>query len=123
MATTKVHTAVANGLTMTAGAGDVNSTAVTMDTHYGASLSAKLTNGATGPTVAGQIQIQVSQDNSEWYDFGGALVGDTANSAVVSWGGIDIPIGVEFVRIVTGSNTGQNVTADVDVSSVSVIDA
>lgn len=108
---------------MTAAAGDVTSSVVTMDTHYGASISCKLTNGATGPTVAGQVQIQVSQDNTEWYDFGGPLIGDTPNSAVVSWGGIEIPIGVEFLRVVTGSNTGQDITADIDVSSVSVIDA
>ncbi len=123
MATTKVFTALANAVTLTAGAGDTTSSAVTMDTHYGASLSIKLTNGGSAPTTPAQVQIQVSQDNSEWYDFGGALVGSVTNSAVVSWGGIDIPIGIEFLRIVSGSNTVQNVTLDADVSSVSVIDA
>lgn len=123
MATTKVFTALANALTMTAAAGDVTSSVVTMDTHYGATISCKLTNGGTGPTIAAQVQIEVSQDNSEWYQFGGPLVGGLTASQVVSWGGIDIPFGVEFLRVVTGSNTGQAVTADIDVSSVSVIDA
>jgi hypothetical protein len=120
MATTKAVTAMENGLTLTAGAGDDTGTAVTLDDGYGAQISLKLTNGATGPTVAAQIQIQVSQDNSEWYSFGGPLVGNTDNSGVSSWS-VEIPIGVEYVRTVQGSNTGQNVTCDIDLSEVTAV--
>lgn len=121
MATTKAVTAIWSGTTLTAGAGDTTATAVTLDDGYGAALHVKLTNGATGPTVAAQVQIQVSADNTEWFNFGGALVGSTTNSAVSQWGGIDIPIGVEYLRLVAGSNTGQNVTVDADISEVTAV--
>lgn len=121
MATTKTVTAVFNAQTLTAGAADTTSTAVTLDTGYGASLHIKLTNGATGPTLAAQVQIQVSADNTEWYDFGGPLVGNVDNNGMVSWGGIEIPIGIEYLKLVAGSNTGQNVTVDADISEVSAV--
>ena len=120
MATTKVVTAIASGLTMTAGAGDVTSSVVTLDDGYGATMGLKITNGATAPTVAGQIVIETSQDNSEFFQFGGALVGSTTNSEVSSWV-VNIPIGVEYLRIVTGSNTAQDTTADVDISEVTEV--
>jgi len=120
MAATKAVTAMENGLTLTAGAGDDTGTAVDLSAGYGAQISLKLSNAATGPTIAAQIQIQVSQDDSEYYDFGGPLVGSTANSAVSSWS-TEIPIGVEYVRTVQGSNTGQNVTCDIDLSNVTAV--
>lgn len=120
MGTTKVVTAMESSLTLTAGAGDDTGAAVTLDSGYGAQIGLKITNGGTGPTVAGQIQIQVSQDNSEWYNFGGALVGSTTASAVTSWS-VQIPIGVEYVRTVQGSNTGQDVVVDIDLSEVTAI--
>lgn len=121
MASTKAVTAIWSGTTLTAGAADTTSSAVVLDDGYGASLHIKLTNGATGPTVAAQVLIQVSADNSEWYDFGRALVGLTTNSGVASWGGIEIPIGVEYLRLVAGSNTVQNVTVDADISEVTAL--
>lgn len=121
MASTKAVTAIWSSQTLTAGAGDTTSSAVDLSDGYGAALHIKLTNGATGPTVAAQVQIQVSADNSEYYNFGGALKGGTANSGVYSWGGIDIPVGVEYVKLVAGSNTGQNVTVDADISEVTAL--
>jgi len=121
MATTKAFTAIWNAVTLTASSGDTTSSAVTLDDGYGAALHIKLTNGATGPTIPAQVQIQASGDNSEWYDIGGILVGGTGNAEVVSWGSIVIPIGVEFLRLVGGSNTGQNVTVDADLSEVTAI--
>lgn len=121
MATTKNLTAIWSSQTLTAGSGDTTSSAVTLDDGYGAALGIKLTNGATGPTVPAQVQIQVSQDNSEWYNFGPPLVGVTDNNGVESWGGIEIPMGVEYVRLVAGSNTGQSVTVDADISEVTAI--
>jgi len=120
MATTKAVTAIANGLTMTASAGDVTSSSVNIDTGYGGVISVKITNGATGPTVAGQCQVQTSSDDSEYYDFGGPLVGLTSNSGIASWV-LEVPMGVEYIRIVTGSNTGQNTTADVDLTNVTAV--
>ena len=120
MASTKIVTAIWNAQTLTAGAGDTTSTAVVLDDGYGAQLHVKLTNGATGPTVAAQVQIQVSADNSEWYKFGPALKGLTSNSGIESWS-IEVPIGVEYLRLVGGSNTGQNVTVEADISEVTAL--
>jgi hypothetical protein len=39
----------------------------------------------------------------------------------VSWAGIEIPIGVKYLRLVAGSNTGQNVTVDADISEVTAL--
>ena len=121
MATTKAFTAIWNAQSLTAGGGDTTSSAQTIDTGYGAAVHIKLTNGATGPTVAAQVQIETSGDNSEWYAMGGPLVGLTSNNGIASWGAIEIPIGVEYVRLVAGSNTGQAVTVDADISNVTAI--
>lgn len=121
MASTKAVTAIWSGTTLTAGAGDTTSSAVTLDDGYGAALHIKLTNGGTGPTIAAEVVIEVSADNSEWYHFSAPLKGSTGNSAVLSWGGIDIPIGVEYLRLKAGSNTGQDVTVDADISEVTAV--
>lgn len=120
MASTKVVTVLHNNVTLTAGAGNTTATGVALDDGYGAQLHLKLTNGATGPTIAAQIQIQLSPDDTNYYDYGGPLVGSTTNSAVSSWS-VEIPIGAEFVRTVSGSNTGQNVTIRAELSEVTAV--
>ncbi len=118
MASTKAVTVLWNAQSLTAGAGDATSALATLDDGYGAALHIKLTNGATGPTIAAQVQIEVSADNSEWYEFGGVMQAGVGNDDVVSWGGINIPIGVEYLRLVAGSNTDQAVVVDADISEV-----
>lgn len=121
MASTKVVTAIWNANALVAGASDETSDVQTLDDGYGACLHVKITNGATGPTVAAKCQIQVSADNSEWYNFGPPLQSLTGNSVVTQWGAIDIPIGVEYLRLVAGSNTGQAVTIDADITEVTAL--
>lgn len=121
MATTKAVTAIWSGTTLTASAGDTTSSAVNLTDGYGATLNIKITNGATGPTVAAQVQIQFSEDNSEYYNHGGPLVAGTGNSEVTSWAGIVVPLSTQYVRLVAGSNTGQNVTVDSDLSETTAI--
>jgi hypothetical protein len=120
MASSKTVTVVRNNVTMTAGAGDSTSSSTDLTDGYGATALVKLTNGGTGPTVAAQVQIQVSGDDSNYYDYGGPLVGNTDNSGVESWA-IDIPASVEYVQFVSGSNTGQDVTLRVEVNELSKI--
>lgn len=120
MATTKTRTSIWSAQTLTAGAANTTSSAVDISTGYGAALTIKLTNGATGPTVPAQVQVEVSNDNSGFMKFGGPLVATTTNSDVSSWG-VEIPIGYKYVRLVAGSNTAQNVTADADISNVTAI--
>ena len=122
MASTKSVTAIWSGETFTAGSTHADSSAVILDDGYGAALHMKITNGATGPTIPLTLQVWVSADNTEWYKFGGELSGTTTNSDVVSWGGIEIPFGVEYIKIAPGTtNTGQNVTVDVDISEITAI--
>ena len=121
MASTKVYAEIWAAQNLAAAAGDTTSGVQTLDDGYGAALYIKLTNGGTGPTIAAQVQIQVSGDNAEYYDFGPALVGGLTIAGVYDWGGIVIPIGVEYLRLVAGSNTGQNVAVDADISEVTAL--
>ncbi len=122
MATTKAFTAIFNGETFTAGSDHADSSVITLDDGYGASLHIKITNGGTGPTVALSLQIWVSGDNSEFYKFGGELQSDTDNSGEYSWGGIEIPMGVEYLKIAPATtNTGEDVTVDADISEVTAV--
>jgi hypothetical protein len=121
MATTKEVTVLFNTETLTAGAGDETSALATLDDGYGAALNVKITNGVAGPTLPAQVQIEVSSDNVEWYEFGSPVVGSVENDAVESWGGIAIPVGVEYLRLLAGSNTGQDVVIEVDISEVTAI--
>jgi hypothetical protein len=119
MASTKTRTALHTGTALTAGAASITSAAVDLSANYGAIVDIRLTNGGTAPTVAAQVQVQVAADaaGTLWVNFGGPLGGSTTANAVSSWS-VDIPIGVAAVRTVSGSNTGQAVTLDADVSGV-----
>src|SRR4051812_19948449 len=121
MALTKSNTNIWNGTTLTAGAGDTTSSAVDLTASYGASVSFKITNGATGPTIPAQVLIQTSPDNSNYYSFAGPFVSATGNSVVTSWGDIELPLGTQYLKLVAGSNTAQNVTVQADVSKVTGI--
>lgn len=123
MAATKTRTSIhaATTLTADAGADTTVSSAVDLTAGYGASLEIKLTNGGTGPTVAAQVQIQLSNDNTTYFNFGGPLVGKTSASGVAQWGGIRIPIGAKYLKLSSGSNTGQNVTLTADISEVTAL--
>lgn len=120
MASTKVVTVLDNNVTLTAAAGDHTSDVWTIDDGYGGELHIKVTNGATGPTVAAQAQVWVSPDNSNWYKFGGALIATLGNNVVTSWS-FPIPIGVKYLKVISGSNTGQNVVVRVEGSEVTAI--
>lgn len=120
MSTTKVVTVLDNDVTLTAGEADHDSSAADLQDGYGALLQIKVTNGATGPTLAAQAQIQTSPDNTNWYKFGGALIATLGNGIITSWG-IPIPIGVKYLKVTSGSNTGQNVTIRVSVTEVTEV--
>lgn len=118
MALTKATAVIWNNTTLTAGAADTTSTAQDVTAAYDCALDIKLTNGGTGPTVAAQVQIQHSPDNSNWYNLGGALKGSTTSSAVTSWALIPLGPNARYVRLVAGSNTGQNVTVRAEISKL-----
>lgn len=117
MATTKTRSAIWTGTSQSAGA-TTTSSAVDLADGYGAVLHMKVTNGGTGPTLPAQIQIETSDDNSAWYDFGSPFVALTGNSVVTDWGGVELPAGVKHVRLVGSGNTGQAVTLDAAVTEI-----
>jgi len=121
MPSTKSLSVILNDVALSGGSGSVTSGAITWTTNYGQGLLVKMTNGATGPTVAGQVQVQVSYDNTNYFNYGGAILGSTGNAAVVS---VAVPIynlDVMYVRVVYGSNTAQTVTFRVEAGQVTGI--
>ena len=124
-APTKARTSIWSGQTLTAGAGNTTSSVIDLSATFESQIDIKLTNGGTGPTVAAQVQVVVANNYNAGSptlltNYGGALVGSTTNSAV-SYFSVTIPIGVAAVELIAGSNTGQNVTVDADISSVTGI--
>jgi hypothetical protein len=121
-APTKSRTSIWSAQTLTAGAGDTTSASVDLTAVFESQIDIKLTNGATGPTIAAQVQPQVANDSAGtlWTNYGGPLVGLVTSNAVSHFS-ITIPIGVAAVRLVAGSNTAQNVTVDADISKVTAI--
>jgi hypothetical protein len=121
MATTKVVTVLDDNVTLAHDSANHTSGLLDLQDGYGGLLQVKITNGVTGPTIAAQCQVQVSGDNSNWYNLGGALISTLGNSIVTSWS-VPIPIGAKYLHVVSGSNTGQDVTlrvTGVEVSEIS----
>lgn len=113
MALTKTIEAVLNTNTMTAGGATAYSSTITTTNAYsGSIICLKITNGATGPTVAGQIFVEIGVDEAgggvdQWYAWGGSFSPGTANNGSQSWV-VDIPLGTEYFRVGRGSNTDED---------------
>jgi len=109
-----------NAKVITGGGADFTSGAVDLAGKYGAVVGGKILNGSSGPTVAGQIQIEVSYDadGTTYFNCGGAIVGGTGNNEAVHFGPIELPMGITKVRAVCGSNTDQAVTYYANLSMV-----
>jgi hypothetical protein len=125
MAITKSRTSIWSAQTLTGGAGNTTSSVIDLSAGYGSVINIKLTNGATAPTIAAQVQIVVANNYNAGSptlltNFGGAFVAGVTNSGVY-YCSVDIPIGVAAVELVAGSNTGQNVTVDADISTVTAV--
>lgn len=93
-----------------AAAATKNSSDLDLSTAYGAVITAKITNGATGPTIACQAIVQVSPDGTTYYN---AMTGTapTTASAVATFY-FEIPLGVMHVRVQFTGNTVQAVTVE-----------
>ena len=73
-------------------------------------VTAKVTNGATGPTIPCTFTLEVSHDNTNWKTFVAATA-QLGNSVVTEWA-VDLPPTVAYVRSKFGGNTGQSVTVE-----------
>lgn len=103
---------VFDGVTLTAGAAATVTEVVACDTADGIVLAAKLTNGATGPTVPASVGVEVSPNGTDWYSCGDTITGSTEADGVVS-GIVELPAqGFRHVRVTAGGNTDENVTVD-----------
>lgn len=121
----KSRTSLWAAQSLTAGAANTNGSWIDLSVVFEAQIDIRLTNGGTGPTVPAQVQVQVANN---WNggaptlptNYGGALVGGVANNGI-DYFSVTIPIGAAAMRLVAGSNTGQAVTVDADVSTVTAI--
>ena len=117
MALTKTTATIWDTTTLTANAADTVSSYVDLTDAYSAVVCLKLTNGATGPTVASAVGIQVGvdEDNDDdadaAYNYGGLLSPGVGNAEVRSWV-VEIPPAAEWVRTYAGRNTDQDVVVE-----------
>lgn len=114
---TKTYTSLWSG-TSQAAAGSSTSSTVDLSAANGALISAKITNGATGPTIAAYIQPQQSPDGgTTWFNYGPALAGVTTNAAERSWS-VAVDVGVKLIRLFSTGNTAQAVTLDGGITAI-----
>jgi len=93
------------------GAGSTTTgSAINLTTALGGVIVWKVTNGATGPTVACTVTLQLSHDNSTWYDV--AIYLTLTGNNVVSSGAWPLGVGVMYARVKFSGNTVQAVTVE-----------
>lgn len=120
MALTKTRSSIWSAQSQAAAA-TTTATGVDLSSGYGSTIEMSITNGGTGPTIAAQIQIQTSSDNTNWFDLGGAaIVGSTTNSATVT-ATVTIPPSVKYVRLVGSANTAQSVTLNAAIVTITAL--
>ena len=84
---------------------------VDLSTALGIAITARITNGGTGPTLPCGVTIEVSSDGgTTWRPWASGTAG-TANNAVYDFS-FDIPPAVMRARSVFTGNTGQAVTVE-----------
>jgi hypothetical protein len=118
MATTKAATTIQASATNTAGSTTTSST-LDLSDDYGAGIMVKITNGATGPTIACTATCNVSSDGSTWKYFQSAT-GGTANNGVYQFA-FDLPAWVMQAQVVFTGNTGQSVTVEAFAQALTAI--
>jgi hypothetical protein len=85
-------------------------TGISLSTALGGTITAKITNGGTGPTVPADCVIQISNDGTNWKEYMRATA-KTGNSVITEFS-FEIPPAVMNVRSVFTGNTGQAVTCE-----------
>jgi len=120
MASVKPVTILDDNVTLVAGAADHESAVWAVPVGYGGILGIKIINGATGPTIAAKAQVWWSPDQLNWYKLYGKLDSTLGNGIISSWP-VNIPIGCKYIKVISGENTGQNVTIRVEGTEVSAI--
>lgn len=91
-------------------AGTTTGSGVDLTTSFGVVVMLKVTNGGTGPTIACDMIVQISRDNTNWIEFA-RRTASAANSAESVFN-VEIPASVLYARTVFSGNTAQDVTVE-----------
>lgn len=93
-----------------AAAGTTNGTELDLSTRYGAIVFAKITNGATGPTVGCDFVVYLGEATGTKREFSRQTAG-TTNNGVYEFA-VDVPPTAMFVNVTFTGNTAQAVTVE-----------
>lgn len=96
--------------TSVAAGGSNTGTALDVRAGFGMMVTARVTNGSTGPTIACTFKLEISNDNTNFRTFVEATA-QTGNNVVTSWA-IDVPATVMYIRAAFSGHTGQAVTVE-----------
>lgn len=102
-----------------AAAATATGSSIDLTTALGCLVVAKITNGATGPTIACDFVIQVSEDNATYREFSRAT-SQLGNNVVTEFSTL-LPKEVMYAKSVFTGNTGQAVTVEAYGQKVSSI--
>lgn len=111
MAASKTKRTIIAAATSNGAGSTTNGTELDLSTKYGAIITARITNGGTGPTVGADVVVYVGSATGEKREFA-RFTAPTTNSAVTDFV-IEIPPAAMFVNVDITGNTGQAVTAEV----------
>lgn len=109
MAATKTARTIQSSTSVSAAATQT-SAALDLTTKYGGTLTAKITNGGTGPALPCSLYVEVSNDNSAWKTYS-VLTATATNSAVAEFA-VQVPASVMYLRTVFKDHTSQAVTVE-----------
>lgn len=91
-------------------------------TGYGAIISISILNGGTGPTTAASVQFWQSPDGgTHWYKYGAALAQASLVAGADNTWSQAIPMTINMLRAVISGNTGQAITARLEVVEVTEV--
>lgn len=119
MALTKNDVTFVSSQSCSAG-GTVTGSFVDLSAVYETDLVMKITNGATGPTVACSAILETTIDGGTTYFERARWTGGVANSGVYYFSD-RIPLGVQGARVRFTGNTGQAVTVEALASTVTAL--
>lgn len=119
MASTHTLRTIIAAATSNSAGGTTTGTAIDITTKYGGLITAKITNGGTGPAVAASVNVYTSGDNTNFKLFA-TVTHNVTNSAVGEWA-FEIPMGVMYVRADVTGNTVQAVTCEAFLQELTTI--
>jgi len=88
----------------------VNSAELDLTTKYGALLSARITNGPTGPTIGCDFVVYIGDVTGDKREFS-RQTAPVTNNGVVDFT-VEIPPAAMFINVTFTGNTGQAVTVE-----------